>query len=139
MDLVHELKTYRELIMKYLLSQSILLILSVILLYFFFTTPQFLPTNTYGELDWYKISAVLVVIFLLLQSFISLVIYLTQKFLAYGKNEFPDKNYSLLWGLGLSFCIIISMLFHIFHLLNFSYSIISISIVAVLIFLYRSR
>ncbi len=139
MELIYELKTYRELIMKYLLSQSILLVLCVILLYFFFTTPQFLPTNAYGELDWYKISAVLVVIFLLLQSFISLVIYLTQKFLAYGKNEFPDKNYSLFWGLGLSLSIVISILFHIFHLLNFSYSVIAISIVAFLIFLYRSR
>ncbi len=104
--------------MKYLFTQLFLLFISVIFLYYFSTVPNFVPFDIEGELDWPKIAFVMFNLFLVLESFISLVVYLVEKFIAYGKKEFPSSRLSLKWGLGISLTLIGLLFLHINHLIS---------------------
>lgn len=107
--------------MKYLLIQLIIGISSVILLLYFFSLSYFLPSE--GEiLNWYNISTVLFLSFLLSESIISLIFFLTEKFLTCGLREFPHIHRSLKWGVGLAFAIVISMILSLLNIIPLFYA-----------------
>ncbi len=110
--------------MKYLLSQLFILFFSVIILYYFSTVPNFIPYKIDGNLDWVKIGIVIFLIFLIIESFISLLIFLIEKFLVYGRKEFPDKLISLKWGIGISLCFIALLFLHLNHLITVFWAIV---------------
>jgi hypothetical protein len=89
----------------------------------------FTPVNIQGDLNWYGILTVLFLLFTLSQSVISLVIFLTQKFLAYGWKEFPDPWSSLKWGIGLSFAFVAALLLNSFHILTLQWGLLAILLV----------
>lgn len=117
--------------MKYLLIQLITLIVTVILLYYISTLPYFYPETIDGEPNWYNIFYGLLLLFLVLESFISIAIYLVQKFTIYGRKEFPDKNFSIKWGLIISSLIIVLLLLNIFHILNITFGILIVVVVII--------
>ncbi len=119
--------------MKYLLSQFFLLFLSVILLYYLSTLTSFLPLSENDSVNWYNVCITLLLLFLITQAFISLVIYLIQKFLAFGWREFPNYSFSLRWGLITGLALIIGILLNIFNLLLFPFGSILTFIVLLLI------
>jgi hypothetical protein len=119
--------------MKYLLTQIIVLILGVTLLYYFMSLDYFLPIGPDGSSNWYNIFYTLTLLFIILEGFLSITIYLTQKFTAYGRKEFPDKGFSLKWGIGLSLGFILLLLLNIFHLLSLPWGIL-VMILVVIVF-----
>lgn len=110
--------------MKYLSIQTILLLASVIILYYFSTLTYFLPTAGDNSPNWYNIFAVIFVLFVLSQSIISLSVFFIEKIFTCGKKEMPHFSRSLKWGLGISFGLIIVLLMHIFHLLNLAWGLV---------------
>ncbi len=119
--------------MKFLISQLTILILSVIFLYYLTSLSYFLPYDVDGSINWYSVSTVLFLIFLISQSLISLIIFIFQKYLAYGKKEFPDFRSSLKWGIGLSLSLVVAILLNIFHILTIQIGIIVIILVIIAI------
>lgn len=107
--------------MKYLLSQLLILILSVIILLYFFSLEYFLPIKD-GIFDWYNIFLVIFFIFLSVQSIVSIVFFLSEKFLTCGIKEFPRINRSLKWGIAIGLCSTLSILFSIFNILPLFYA-----------------
>jgi hypothetical protein len=119
--------------MKYLLTQLAILVTSVIFLYFFSTLSDFVPFEDDGDLDWYAVTAVFATLFLFLQSLIAIIIFLVQKFLAYGWKEFPSRWLSLKWGIGLSIGILIILILHITHVLVFGWGVLILLIISIII------
>jgi len=117
--------------MKYFLSQIIIFILSVIFLLYLFSLDYFLPFDAGENLNWYNISIVLFLLFLSLQSVISLGVYFLQKFLAYGWKEFPDFRNSFKWGIGLGISIVVLILFNALDLLIIQWALIVLVLVVV--------
>jgi hypothetical protein len=119
--------------MKFLLGQIGLLAVSVAFLLYLFSIEYFTPLNAQGDLNWYGISTVLFLLFISSQAVISLIVYLTQKFLAYGWKEFPDPWISLKWGIGLSLSVVAAMLLNAFHILTLQWGLLAILLVIVAI------
>ncbi|MCA9375003.1 hypothetical protein KC622_01590 [Candidatus Dojkabacteria bacterium] len=116
--------------MKYLLTQVVAIIVSVTLLYYFSTLNQFLPLTPEKEINWYNLFSVLTLVFVLLEGVISFSLYLLQKFLTCGWREFPDKSFSLKWGLGLSIGIIFIIVLNIFHLFSLPWGVVILVIIS---------
>ncbi len=119
--------------MKYLLTQLLLLFLSVILLYYLSTVSTFLPQLANNNIDWYNVGITLLLLFLLTESFVSLVIFLIQKFLAFGWREFPNYRFSFIWGSIVGVSLVVGILLNIFNLLLFPFGSILTFIVLLLI------
>lgn len=107
--------------MKYLLTQISILIVTVILLSYFFSLNYFLPTVD-GNINWYNVLTVLFLIFFLTQSVFSTIFFLFEKFLTCGIKEFPNHNRSLKWGIGIGFCCIFSLLVGMFNIFPLFYA-----------------
>lgn len=122
--------------MKYLLSQLLVLVMSVIFLIYLASLEYFLPYTSSGEANWYNIVMVLVLVLFAVEAIASLVVYLGQKFIAYGWKEFPDYKSSLKWGIVVSLLFSISLFLHIFHIINFAWGLgVAVLIVIVLVLL----
>lgn len=123
--------------MKYLLTQVVVIVVSVTLLYYFSTLDQFLPLTPEKEINWYNLFSVLTIIFLFLQASISLILYLLQKALTCGWREFPEKSLSLRWGLGLSIGIIFIIVLNIFHLFSLPWGIVILGVISLAMMFLR--
>jgi hypothetical protein len=115
--------------MKFLLGQIVILAVSVAFLLYLFSIEYFTPLNLQGDLNWYGIFTVLFLLFVLAQALVSLVIYLAQKFLAYGWKEFPDPWGSLKWGIGLALAFVGAILLNAFHILTLQWGLLAILLV----------
>lgn len=121
--------------MKYLLSQIFIFILSVIVLLYLSRLPGFTPFSQVGVIDWTNVGLIMFFLFLTAESIISVLIYLVEKFLAYGRKEFPSSRFSFKWGLGISLGLIILLFLHINHLITFPWALIVFVALLVIIFI----
>ncbi len=122
--------------MKYLLVQIFIAVFSVIFLLFLLGLEGFLPLKEDKSLDWYNITSVLFFLFIFIQSLISVLIFLIQKFLVCGFKEFPSIGFSFKWGVTSSVLAVFIILFNIFHIVNFGWGILLFAfIIAILVLL----
>ncbi len=119
--------------MKFLFTQLVLLITSVIFLIYLFSLDYFLPYNFGNEVNWYNLSTVLILLFIFIQSFISLTIFLTQKFLAYSWSEFPNFKVAMKWGIIIATSFIGGFLLNVFSVLVFPWGSIALLLVIILL------
>lgn len=117
--------------MKFLITQILLFILSVGMLLYLMLQSFFVPQID-SVIDWYNVASTLALIFLLIQSFISLSVFIAQKLIAYGRREFPNHLPALRWGLGVALVAVISLLLGIYSIISPVYAF--ISLLAILIF-----
>jgi hypothetical protein len=114
--------------MKYLSIQTILLLLSVLFLYYLLNQNYFLPQDNVGNLNLIYFALFLVISTILIESFVSLLIYLVERIFIYKKTETtigfmpPIKN-SLTWGLIISFSFTVALLLNIFHIISLPWGI----------------
>ncbi len=104
--------------MKFLILQTFVSLLSVIFLLFLFEQEGFLPVKEDKSLDWYNIASVLFFCFLLLQSVLSILLFLIQKFITCSFKKFPSFHFSLKWGITIAFLVIFVILFNVFHIMD---------------------
>ncbi|MBD3328931.1 hypothetical protein GF357_00345 [Candidatus Dojkabacteria bacterium] len=116
--------------MKYFWIQLILGLLSVVFLYYFQTLDYFRPRDAENFPNWYNIATVLALIGLFTESLISLIIYLLQKLMLFGRNEFPPAHNALKWGVSAGLIVVALLLLNIFHFLTLTWG---LAIVAVVI------
>ena len=107
--------------MKYLLLQLLVLIASVMFLYYFSTLEGFLPYLEGGEPNWYSISIFIVLVAFILEGVTGAISYMIQKFSAYGIREFPSSAISLRIGLSFAISWSIAITLHLFHILHFGW------------------
>ena len=105
--------------MKYLFFQTVVVFLCAMFLLFLFQQESFLPFDGGGEINWYNLSTVFFFLFLLVQGFLSIALFLFQKFFTCGLKEFPSYGLSLKWGIIVSFLFILVLLLNIYHVVNF--------------------
>lgn len=125
--------------MKFLSVQLILLLLSVIFLYYFSTLPYFTPYTKTGDIEWYNVFLVLGISGVVIQSIISIIIFMYQKLRAFGKKEFPPYEDALMWGITVTILIITLALLNIFHLLELQWGLILIGVFLIIIWFLRVR
>jgi hypothetical protein len=123
--------------MKYLLLQLLFLLFTVMILIYFISQVKFIPLTETGTPDWYNISTVLFLLFLLLQSIISLTIFLVRKFLTCGLKEFPSSRGAIKWGILSSFLFVIVLVFNIFHIVSILWGAIVAALILLALFLVK--
>ncbi|MBI2356772.1 hypothetical protein HYV12_01850 [Candidatus Dojkabacteria bacterium] len=119
--------------MKFLLVQLITLITSVIFLIYLLTLEHFVPYISGSTLNGYNVSTVLLLTFALVQSIVSLVIFLSQKFIAFSWKEFPTHTIALKWGLIIAVSVVGGFLLNIFDILIFPWGGIALLLVIILL------
>ncbi len=124
--------------MKYILVQLFILIITVILLKYLLGLEYFVPINGDDQLKIYNVTVVLVILFFLAQSILGLIVYLTQKFIAYGLREFPNIRIAVMFSFTFSLVFILSILSNILGILDFGYSFILISISMLILYMILS-
>lgn len=116
--------------MKYIITQLSISIISVIFLLYFFSIEYFVPKSS-EVVNWYNISFVLLLIFLISQSIVSVIFFLVEKKLTCGVNEYPNYTRSFKWGIILSICLILSLLLSIFNVIPLLHALLISSIIVV--------
>ncbi len=104
--------------MRYLITQLLILIWSVIFLYYLSGLSRFIPLTADDLPNWYNVFIVFFLLFMAVESFMSVLIFLFQKFIICNWKEFPPIYSSLKWGIGLGLLIVVLLILNIFHLLN---------------------
>jgi hypothetical protein len=118
--------------MKYIVTQLFILISSVIFLLYLLSLAYFHPMGE-ASINWYNTITVLGILFLIAQSFVSLLFYLFQKFISYGWKEFPRLTFSLRWGIGMGVVLVISILLNIFNVIPLVYGLPACTIILVIL------
>lgn len=119
--------------MKFLFTQLVLLVTSVIFLIYLFSLDYFLPYHSGSEVNWYNLSTVLILLYILIQSLISLTIFLTQKFLAYSWSEFPNSKVAMKWGIIIATSFVGGFILNVFSILVFPWGAIALLLVIILL------
>ncbi len=124
--------------MKYFIIQIIIFIITVILLQYLMSLSHFSPYMLDGNFNGYNIGITLLLIFFLIQSILSTIIFLAQKFTAYGLKEFPNPRLSITWSSISSIIVIVSIVFNIYGVLDFIYSFLLLSLSFTIIYVILS-
>lgn len=119
--------------MKFLFVQVISLIISVTFLLYLTSLEYFLPYTSQGLVDYYNLTTVLILLFLAVQSFVSLIIFLFQKFLAFELSEFPNHSHALKWGLIIAVSLVAGILLNLFDILVFPWGFVALLLVIILL------
>jgi len=90
-----------------------------------------------GNPLWLNIFVVIGLIISVVQAIISMAIFLVQKKLLFGKNEFPPISSPIKWGIGIAFCIAIVILLNIFHLLSIQWGILIVFLIFIVLILIK--
>lgn len=117
--------------MKYLLSQALLLLTSVIIMFYLFRISGFVPVNSDNSLNWYNISTVFLLIFIFVESFLALLIYAFMKFFVFGIKGEVNKYWITKWAVVVALIVLILLFLNVFNFLTLTWGI----IIVVLIFL----
>ena len=118
--------------MKFLFIQGVLFLFSVTLLLYLFSLEYFIPISD-GIINLYNVSTVLILLFILSQSLVSLIIFLIQKFLAFRWSDFPHHGVTLKWGLIISGSFIVGLILHIMGILIFPWSFLALLLVIIIL------
>lgn len=119
--------------MKFLFTQTVLLITSVTLLLYLINLDYFLPYDSDINRNWYNISAILIFLFVSIQSLVSLTIFLGQKFLAFSWSEFPHHRVAFKWGIVFAVSLIGGIFLNIFDILIFPWGALAILLVIIIL------
>ncbi|KKR06492.1 MAG: hypothetical protein UT34_C0001G0533 [candidate division WS6 bacterium GW2011_GWF2_39_15] len=119
--------------MKFLLTQFFILFSSVTFLIYMLSLDYFVPYTSPQSINWYNTSLILFLLFATTQSFVSLIVFLFQKFLAYGWREFPDYKVSLRWGNILGISLVGGVFLNILGILVFPWGSLALLLVIILI------
>lgn len=98
---------------------------------------DFVPLDINGLPNWYNVLTVLVIFFFLIQSVVSLGIYLVQKFLTCGVKEFPSSRNALKWGFILSFLMIVVIVLNLFHIVSLLWGAVVALFISIALFLLK--
>jgi hypothetical protein len=109
--------------MKFLLNQTILSIVSVIILYFLFDSSKFLPYLEDGSFNWKNILVLIFFFGILVISLVSVIMYLIFRYVLKKENLKYVIFQSLKISLFLYIGLITIFFLNFFHILNIYYGI----------------
>lgn len=120
--------------MKLLLGQSILVTLSVIILYYLLNAPTFLPYTTDGSVNWQNLIVLIFFSSVILVNLVSIIFVLINRFFlrkALDKILFyKSLKFAILFTFGISTVFLLNFL----HILNIYYGLAILAIVIIMSF-----
>ena len=123
--------------MKYIVIQLIILFWSVIFMYYLSSNYFFLPISAKGDLNWYNVGIVLTLVFLFVESLVSVGIFIIQKLWKRKIRREITYYSSLKWGIGLAFAVILMLLLNISHLFSLQWGLVILLIIIVFLILMK--
>lgn len=121
--------------MKLLLGQNILVLLSVIILYYLFNTDTFVPYTENNSINWENVIVLIFFSSVILSNLVSIIFTLVSKYLL--KKEYSKELFyrSVKIGLLLTFGIISVFVLNFLHILNIYYGlgILGVAIITLII------
>jgi len=121
--------------MKLLLGQGILITLSVIILYYLFNAPTFLPYMEDGSLNWQNIIVLIFFTSVILFNLVSIIFVLLNKI--FLKRVLDKKLFyeSIKFGILFTFGILAVFVLNFLHILNIYYGLGILGIVIIIFFI----
>jgi hypothetical protein len=121
--------------MKLLLGQNILVLLSVIILYYLFNTDTFIPYTETNSINWENVIVLIFFSSVILTNLVSIIFTLISKYLF--KKEYSKELFyrSMKIGFLLNFGIISVFVLNFLHILNIYYglAILGVAIITLII------
>jgi hypothetical protein len=114
--------------MKYLSVQLIILLWSVIFLYYLTGNSFFLPIDAKGEINWYNVLVTLALLCFAIQSAVAILIYIIRKI---AKRKDSNQKAATKWGIGLSVIFLLLVALNFTHLLSWQWG----AVIAVIVIL----
>jgi hypothetical protein len=121
--------------MKLLLGQGVLVLLSVIILYYLFNAPTFLPYMEDGSISWQNIIVLIFFTSIILVNILSILFVLINR---YFLKKFLDKklfSQSFKFAILVTFGILAVFVLNFLHILNIYYGLGLLGIVIVTLFI----
>ena len=120
--------------MKLLLGQSLLVTLSVIILYYLLNTPYFLPYNTEGVVNWQNVIVLIFFTSIILVNLLSIIFVLINR--VFIKRVLDKQLFyrAMKFGILFTFGIITVFVLNFLHILNFYYGLGIFTIVIIMSF-----
>jgi len=97
---------------------------------------NFIPITDEGSINVLTVFVFFTALILVIQSLVSIIIYLFQKFMLYGKKEFPPSSIALKWGIGVAIVMTTIIVFNIYHLINLQVGLIIAFVIFVVFLLF---
>lgn len=123
--------------MKFLISQILIGIGSVVLMLYLTGKEYFVPVDSSGSIAIYNVLIMGLLFFVLLQAIGSIISMLIKKKIAFGRKEFPPALPCLIDGIALALGLIVVLIMNYFHILSLAWGAILFAIIVVVIVLSR--
>jgi hypothetical protein len=104
--------------MKYLLIQFLLLVSSVLILYYLFLQNSFLPQDDLGMIIWQNYILFLVLFTISIEAVFAISIFSFQKVFLTPKSNWPGIYTSLKWGMVIAITLMLILTLNILHLIT---------------------
>jgi len=122
--------------MKFIVIQTIILFFVVTIMLYLLNVTNFIPITDEGSINVLTVFVFFTALILVIQSLVSIIIYLFQKFMLYGKKEFPPSSIALKWGIGVAIVMTTIIVFNIYHLINLQVGLIIAFVIFVVFLLF---
>lgn len=122
--------------MKFIVIQTIILFFVVTIMLYLLNVTNFIPITDEGSINVLTVFVFFTALILVIQSLVSIIIYLFQKFMLYGKKEFPPSSIALKWGIGVAIVMTTIIVFNIYHLINLQFGLIIAFVIFVVFLLF---
>lgn len=120
--------------MKLLMGQSILITLSVIILYYLFNAPTFLPYTTDSSVNWQNIIVLIFFSTVILVNLVSIIFVLINKIFLKKALDKVLFYKSIKYGILFTFGIVTVFILNFLHILNIFYGLAILGIVIIMSF-----
>ncbi len=105
--------------MNFLLIIIVFLVSEAGLIWHLINSSFFRPYLETGDADLTNVILFLVMVSSFVGLLVTLLVYLGEKFLYCGRNEFPSNKRALKFGFISFLCLLLLLILHVFHFLNF--------------------
>ena len=123
--------------MRYLFAALLFLVIDSVLLWYLTGSEYFLPETLSGDVDIWNIGVFVLLISSGVGLLASLVYYLGEKFIVYGRREYPPPVRAIRVGLVVGIVLAVLLVLHIFHFLNFFVALIICTLIVIGIIVIR--
>ena len=122
--------------MKFIAIQTIILLFVVTIMLYLLNVTNFIPITEDGTINVLSVFVFFTAMILVIQSIVSILIYLVQKFTLYGRKEFPPSSIALKWGIGIAVVLTTIVIFNVYHIINLQIGLIVAFVIFVIFLLF---
>lgn len=123
--------------MQFLVATILFLVIDVFMIWYLSGSQYFSPLTISGEVDIWNVGLFVFLISVGAGLLVSVLVYLGEKFIVFGRKEFPPAKRAIRVGFVIAVVLAILLVLHIFHFLNFFVALIICTLIVIGIIVIR--